>query len=131
MHSRASISQDYWGGIKEVGFRGEAPVEGLGDKVPQRGSGGAPVEGLGDEFSQKLKLFVKLHIGLRLIVALKYTVADLTGGHTCSGRRGPCPKRPRRPHGRCAQEAHEMSRYIHKTKPALQSTVSAVGCSLH
>ena len=51
-------------------------------------------------------------------------VADLTGGHTCSGRRGPCPKRPRRPHGRCAQEAHEMSRYIYKTKPALQSTVS-------
>ena len=30
---RASISQDYWGDIKEVGPRGEAPVEGLGDDI--------------------------------------------------------------------------------------------------
>jgi len=44
------------------------------------------------------------------------SLADLTGGHTCSGRRGPCPKKPRRPHRRCAQEAHKMSCYSHRRK---------------
>ena len=43
-------------------------------------------------------------------------LADLTGGHTCSGRRGPCSKRPRRPHGRCAQEVHKVPCYSHKTQ---------------
>jgi len=48
-------------------------------------------------------------------VAVK-PLADLTGGHTCSGRRCPCLKRPRRPHGRCAQEVHKMPCYSHKTQ---------------
>jgi len=41
--ARASVSQDYWGDIKEdwgvrtpAGSRGRAPVEGLGDEVPQK-----------------------------------------------------------------------------------------------
>ena len=50
MVSRASISQDYWGNIKEDW--------GLGDGSALAGSrGGAPVGGLGNEVPQNLKLF--------------------------------------------------------------------------
>ena len=46
----ASISQDYWGDIKEDWESG-------GRKSPSGVRGGAPVGGLGDEVPQKLKLF--------------------------------------------------------------------------
>jgi len=50
---RASISQDYWGDIKED--------RGLGDGSPPAGSrGGAPVGGLGSPPEAKA-FFVKLH----------------------------------------------------------------------
>ena len=63
----ASISQDYWGDTKEDwGSRGR--------KSPAASGGGAPVESLGDEVPQKLKVFfVKLHI----IFALKYNKQQL------------------------------------------------------
>ena len=64
--ARASISQDYWGDIKEDW--------GLGDGSPPAGSRGrALVGGMGDEVPQKLKLFVKLHI----IFALEYNKQQL------------------------------------------------------
>jgi len=48
---RASISQDYWGDIKED-WRS-------GDGSPPAGStGGTPVGSLGDEVPQKLKVFL-------------------------------------------------------------------------
>jgi len=67
MGTRASISQDYWGDIKEDW--------GLGDGSPPEGyRGRAPVGGLGDDVPQKLKIFfVKLHI----IFALKYNKQQL------------------------------------------------------
>ena len=47
--ARPSISQDYWGDIKEdwgsgtpVESRGGAPVGSLGNEVPQRGPGAEP-----------------------------------------------------------------------------------------
>ena len=49
--SRVLITQDYWGDIKEDW--------GLGDgSPPARSMGIAPVEGLGDEVPQKLKFFL-------------------------------------------------------------------------
>jgi len=54
------------------------------------------------------------------------SLADLTGGHTCSGRRGPCPKRPPGPHWRCAQEAHKMSCTATKRKTCIANKSSAV-----
>ena len=47
----ASISQDYWGDIKEDWESG-------GRKSTSGVRGGAPVEGLGDKVPQKLKLFL-------------------------------------------------------------------------
>jgi len=49
--SRALISQDYWGDIKEDWGSG-------GHKSPSGSRGGALVEGLGDFVPQKLKLFL-------------------------------------------------------------------------
>ena len=63
--------------------------------------------------------FSELHIGL-------CPLADLTGGHTCSGRRGPCPKWPRRPHGRCAQEAIKCHVTATKRKTCIANKSSAV-----
>jgi len=67
MATRASISHDYLGDIKEDW--------GLGDGSPPAGSrGGALIGSLGDEVPQKLKIFlVKLHI----IFALKYNKQQL------------------------------------------------------
>ena len=63
---RASISQDYWGGLKRrLGV--------WGTEVPSGIQGQSPGRGLGDEFPQKLKLFVKLHI----IFAIKYNKQQL------------------------------------------------------
>ena len=64
--TRASISQDYWGDIKEDWGSGRR-------SPPTESRGGALVGGLGDEVPQKLKLFVKLHI----IFALKYNKQQL------------------------------------------------------
>ena len=47
----ASISQDYWGDMKEDWGSGER-------RSPSGVRGGAPVGGLGDEVPQKLKLFL-------------------------------------------------------------------------
>jgi len=65
-HSRASISQDYWGDIKEDWVSG-------GRKSPNRVQGRSLGRGPGDKVPQKLKLFVKLHI----IFALKYNKQQL------------------------------------------------------
>jgi len=57
LRARASISQDYWGDIKEdwgsgyvIRVQGWSPGRGSWDKVPQGG--------LGDEVPHKLKLFL-------------------------------------------------------------------------
>ena len=62
----ASISQDYWGDIKEDRESGER-------KSPSGVRGRAPVGSMSDEVPQKLKLFCELHI----IFALKYNKQQL------------------------------------------------------
>jgi len=63
---RASISQDYWGDIKEDWGSGER-------KSPRGVQGRSPGRGPGGRSPQNLKLFVKLHI----IFGLKYNKQQL------------------------------------------------------
>ena len=67
--SRASISQDYWGDIKED----------WGTEVPAVGCrGGAPVGDLGVEVPQKLKLFCEITHNVCIKIQ-QTTVVAVTG----------------------------------------------------
>jgi len=54
------------------------------------------------------------------------TLADLTGGHTCSGRRGPCPKSPGGPTGGVLSRPIKCHVTTTKRKTCIANKSSAV-----